>query len=68
MIDSKKIAVKLGHLSIGRGIYDRDGKKYVNPHTFGDDVYLEDPTNYHYIKYENGKFVDSDGFVIYINF
>jgi hypothetical protein len=69
MIDSKRIAIKLGHFTCGgRGIFDREGKKYVNPHTSGDDVYLEDPTNYKYVKYENGKFVDSDGYVIYISF
>lgn len=66
MIDSKRLAIKLGHFAIGRGIYDREGNKYVNPHTSGDDVYLENPTNYKYVKYENGKFVDSDGYVIYL--
>lgn len=66
MIDSKKTAVKLGHFCISRGIYDRAGKRYINPHTSGDDVYLEEFGTYKYIKYENGKFVDKDGFVIYL--
>jgi hypothetical protein len=44
----------------------RDGKRYVNPMTSGDDLYLEEIGTYKYVKFESGMFYDKDNNVVIV--
>jgi hypothetical protein len=45
----------------------RDGKRYVNPMTFGDKLFLEEIGTYRSVEFKNNEFVDKDGKLVYIN-
>lgn len=42
----------------------KDGRRYVNPHTSGDKLYLEGIDPIEYIEYEDNKFYDSNNNLI----
>ena len=45
----------------------RDGKKYVNPMTSGDRIYLECINPIEYVEYVNDQFTDKNGKLVYID-
>ena len=60
-----KLACYLGGLC-HQGPLRKDGKKYVNPMTSGDSIYLEEIGTYKYIKFESGKFYNKDNNVVVV--
>jgi hypothetical protein len=49
-----------------RGPITRDGHRYVNPHTSGDKIYLEEIGTYKYIEFKNDQFKDINNTFIVI--
>jgi hypothetical protein len=52
-------AVRLGHIVNDHPIM-RDGKRYVNPMTSGDRLYLEEMGTYKCVEFINNEFVDKN--------
>jgi hypothetical protein len=44
----------------------KDGQRYVNPHTSGEKIYLEEIGTYKYIEYKNNEFRDINNVLINI--
>lgn len=60
-----KLACYIGGLC-HQGPLRKDGKKYVNPMTSGDDLYLEEIGTYKYVKFESGLFYDKDNNIVIV--
>lgn len=45
----------------------KDGKKYVNPMTMGDRLFLEEIGTYKSVEFVNNEFLDKNGKKVYID-
>jgi len=54
-----RLACKLGFICNASPII-RDGRRYVNPHTSGDKLYLEGINPIEYVEYKDYEFYDSN--------
>jgi len=52
-----RTACYLGSIAHSGGIF-KDGKKFVNPMTFGDRIYFEQVDEYNYVEFKNNEFTD----------
>jgi hypothetical protein len=55
-----RLACKLGFICNASPII-RDGRRYVNPHTIGDKIYLEGIDPIEYVEYKDFEFSDCKG-------
>jgi hypothetical protein len=59
-------AVRLGFI-VNKHPIMKDGKKYVNPMTMGDRLFLEEIGTYKSVEFFNNEFTDKDNKLIYID-
>jgi len=59
-------AVRLGFIVNDHPIM-KDGKKYVNPMTMGDRLFLEEIGTYKSVEFVNNEFIDKNGKKVYID-
>jgi len=62
-----RAACQLGYIVNAAPIH-KDGKRYVNPMTFGDRLFLEEMGTYKCVEFKNFEFVDKDGKPVCIDF
>lgn len=60
-----RLACKLGFICNASPII-KDGRRYVNPHTSGDKLYLEGINPIEYVEYKDYEFYDSNNKVIHL--
>jgi len=61
-----KAACELGHIVHAAPI-TKDGKRYVNPMTSGDKLYLEEIGTYKCVEFKQNEFLDCTGKPVYLN-
>jgi len=62
-----KAACELGFICNHAPI-TKDGKRYVNPMTSGDKLYLEEMGTYKCVEYKNGEFLDCTNKPVLLNY
>jgi hypothetical protein len=62
-----RAACKLGFVCNAAPIH-KDGKRYVNPMTFGDKLFLEEMGTYKCVEFKNYEFLDKDGRPVVIDY
>jgi len=61
-----KAACELGHI-VHKAPITKDGKRYVNPMTFGDKLFLEEIGTYKCVEFKQNEFLDCTGKPVYLN-
>jgi len=54
-----RMACQLGYIC-NRAPIERNGRRYVNPHTYGDRIFLEGINPIEYVEYKDNEFYDKD--------
>jgi len=61
-----KAACELGFI-VNANPITKDGKRYVNPMTSGDKLFLEEMGTFKYVEFKQNEFLDCHGKPVYLN-